>query len=286
MRLIRAKDYQDVSRKAANIIASVIQLKPDCVLGLATGSSPVGTYKELIAKYESGELDFSQVKTVNLDEYVGLPKDHDQSYAYFMRTNLFDHVNIDQSCCNIPNGMNPDAEAECARYDAVIDAFGGADLQLLGLGPNGHIGFNEPADAFVKPTNKIALTKATIDANARFFASRDDVPKFAYTMGIGGIMKAKRVLLVVSGKGKAQAVKDCFFGAIRPQAPGSILQLHPDFTLVADEDALSLVADQLRYRFFTGSPNRLPVSFSCARIPWLPRIRKGEYAYRLYAAYR
>ena len=245
MRLIRAKDYQDVSRKAANIIASVIQLKPDCVLGLATGSSPVGTYKELIAKYESGELDFSQVKTVNLDEYVGLPKDHDQSYAYFMRTNLFDHVNIDQSGCNIPNGMNPDAEAECARYDAVIDAFGGADLQLLGLGPNGHIGFNEPADAFVKPTNKIALTKATIDANARFFASREDVPKFAYTMGIGGIMKAKRVLLVVSGKGKAQAVKDCFFGAIRPQAPGSILQLHPDFTLVADEDALSLVADQL-----------------------------------------
>ena len=245
MRLIRAKDYQDVSRKAANIIASVIQLKPDCVLGLATGSSPVGTYKELIAKYESGELDFSQVKTVNLDEYVGLPKDHDQSYAYFMRTNLFDHVNIDQSCCNIPNGMNPDAEGECARYDAVIDAFGGADLQLLGLGPNGHIGFNEPADAFVKPTNKIALTKATIDANARFFASRDDVPKFAYTMGIGGIMKAKRVLLVVSGKGKAQAVKDCFFGAICPQAPGSILQLHPDFTLVADEDALSLVADQL-----------------------------------------
>ena len=245
MRLIRAKDYQDVSRKAANIIASVIQLKPDCVLGLATGSSPVGTYKELIAKYESGELDFSQVKTVNLDEYVGLPKDHDQSYAYFMRTNLFDHVNIDQANCNIPDGMNPDAEAECARYDAVIDGFGGADLQLLGLGPNGHIGFNEPADAFVKPTNKIALTKATIDANARFFASRDDVPKFAYTMGIGGIMKAKRVLLVVSGKNKAQAVKDCFFGPIRPQAPGSILQFHPDFTLVADEDALSLVADQL-----------------------------------------
>src|SRR5574344_1281498 len=235
MRLIRAKDYEDVSRKAANIIAAQIQLKPDCVLGLATGSSPVGTYKELIAKYECGELDFSQVKTVNLDEYVGLPKDHDQSYAWFMRHNLFDHVNIDQSGCNIPNGMNPDAEAECARYDAVIDAFGGADLQLLGLGPNGHIGFNEPADAFVKPTNKIALTKATIDANARFFASREDVPKFAYTMGIGGIMKAKRVLLVVSGKGKAQAVKDCFFGPIRPQAPGSILQFHPDFTLVADE---------------------------------------------------
>ena len=146
MRLIRAKDYNDVSRKAANIIAAQIYLKPDCVLGLATGSSPVGTYKELIAKYEAGDLDFSQVRTVNLDEYVGLTKDHDQSYAYFMRSNLFDHVNIDQNNCNIPNGMNPDAEAECARYDAVIDAFGGADLQLLGLGPNGHIGFNEPAD--------------------------------------------------------------------------------------------------------------------------------------------
>ena len=227
MRLIRAKDYADVSRKAANIIAAQIQLKPNCVLGLATGSSPVGTYKELIAKYQSGDLDFSQVHTVNLDEYVGLTKDHDQSYAYFMRTNLFDHVNIDQANCNIPNGMNPDAEAECARYDA------------------GHIGFNEPADAFVKNTNKVRLTDATIDANQRFFAKREDVPTHAYTMGIGGIMKAKRVLLVVNGKNKAQAVKDCFFGPIRPQAPGSILQLHPDFTLVADEEALSLVKDLL-----------------------------------------
>ncbi len=245
MRLIRAKDYADVSRKAANIIAAQIHLKPDCVLGLATGSSPVGTYKELIAKYESGELDFSRVKTINLDEYVGLTKDHDQSYAYFMRDNLFDHVNIDQANCNIPNGMNPDAEAECARYDAVIASFGGADLQLLGLGPNGHIGFNEPAAAFVKGTNKVELTDETIDANARFFEKREDVPTHAYTMGIGGIMQAKRVLMVVNGKGKAQAVKDCFFGPICPQAPGSILQLHPDFVLVADEEALSLVADQL-----------------------------------------
>lgn len=245
MRLIRAKDYADVSRKAANIIASVIQLKPECVLGLATGSSPIGTYKELIAKFESGELDFSKVSTVNLDEYVGLTKDHNQSYAWFMRTNLFDHVNIDQANCNIPDGMNPDAEGECARYDAVIDAFGGADLQLLGLGGNGHIGFNEPGDAFVKNTNMVELTASTIDANKRFFEKREDVPTHAYTMGIGGIMKAKRVLMVVNGKGKAQAVKDCFFGPICPQAPGSILQLHPDFTLIADEDALNLVADQL-----------------------------------------
>lgn len=245
MRLIRAKDYADVSRKAANIMAAQVQLQPDCVLGLATGSSPVGAYQELIAKYQAGELDFSQVKAANLDEYVGLTKDHDQSYAYFMRSNLFDHINIDQANCNIPNGMNPDAEAECARYDAVIESMGGVDLQLLGLGPNGHVGFNEPGDAFVRDTNKIELTKATIDANARFFATRDDVPKYAYTMGIGAIMKAKRVLMVVSGANKAQAVKDCFFGPIRPQAPGSILQLHPDFILVADEAALSLVQDQL-----------------------------------------
>ena len=228
MRLIIAKDYADVSRKAANIIAAQIYLKPDCVLGLATGSSPVGTYKELIAKYEAGDLDFSRVKTVNLDEYVGLPKEHDQSYAYFMRANLFDHVNIDQANCNIPNGMNPDADAECARYDAVIDGFGGADLQLLGLGPN-----------------HVKLTDSTINANQRFFAKREDVPTEAYTMGIGSIMKAKRVLLVCNGAGKAQAVKDCFFGPIKPQAPGSILQLHPDFTLVADEAALSLVKDLL-----------------------------------------
>ena len=245
MRLIRAKDYADVSRKAGQIIAAQIHLKPDCVLGLATGSSPVGTYQELIAKYQQGELDFSQVKTINLDEYVGLTADHDQSYAYFMRTNLFDHVNIDPKNCNIPNGMNPDAAAECARYDAIVDGFGGADLQLLGLGPNGHIGFNEPGDAFVPGTNLVELTASTIDANQRFFEKREDVPTQAYTMGIGSIIKAKRVLLVVNGKGKAQAVKDCFFGPIKPQAPGSILQLHPDFILVADEDALSLVQDQL-----------------------------------------
>ncbi len=245
MRIICAKDYADVSRKAANIIAAQIYLKPDCVLGLATGSSPVGTYQELIAKYNAGDLDFSQVRTVNLDEYVGLTADHDQSYAYFMRANLFDHVNIHQENCNIPDGTNPDAAAECARYDAVIDSFGGADLQLLGLGPNGHIGFNEPANEFVKNTNHVKLTDETINANARFFENREDVPQYAYTMGIGGIMKAKRVLLVVNGEKKAQAVRDCFFGPICPQAPGSILQLHPDFTLVADEAALSLVKDLL-----------------------------------------
>ena len=237
MRLIIAKDYADVSRKAANIIAAQIYLKPDCVLGLATGSSPVGTYKELIAKYESGDLDFSQVRTVNLDEYVGLNKDHDQSYAYFMRHNLFDHVNIDQNNCNIPNGMNPDAEAECARYDAVIDAFGGADLQLLGLGPNGHIGFNEPADELIGGTHLTGLTESTIDANSRFFASRDDVPRHAITMGINNIMDADGVVLVVSGKNKHNALMALINAPEDPHIPVTMLRKHKNLMVFCDEAA-------------------------------------------------
>ncbi len=245
MRIIRAKDYNEMSRQAANIISAQIILKPDCVLGLATGSSPVGTYQQLVAWYEKGDLDFSAVRTVNLDEYVGLSADHDQSYAWFMRHNLFDHVNINLSNTNIPNGLDPDAARECTRYDRVIRSMGGIDLQLLGLGPNGHIGFNEPCAEFIPGTHCVELTDATVDANARFFANRDEVPRRAYTMGIRDIMQAKAVLMVANGKNKAQAVKDCFFGPITPNAPGSILQMHPNFTLVADEEALSLVLDRL-----------------------------------------
>ena len=245
MRLSRAKDYEDVSRRAANIIAAQIYLKPDCVLGLATGSSPVGTYRQLVEWHKKGDLDFAAVRTVNLDEYVGLSADHDQSYAWFMRHNLFDHVNINLSNTNIPNGLDPDADRECARYDRVIRSMGGIDLQLLGLGPNGHIGFNEPCDEFIPGTHCVELTETTVDANARFFATRDEVPRKAYTMGIRDIMQAKMVLMVANGKNKAQAVKDCFFGPITPKAPGSILQMHPNFTLVADEEALSLVQDLL-----------------------------------------
>ena len=240
--VIRAKDYADVSRKAAAIIASVVTLKPNCVLGLATGSSPIGTYKELIAKYEAGILDFSQVKTVNLDEYVGLSKDHDQSYAYFMRTNLFDHVNIDQANCNIPSGLTAYPEAECAAYDKLIGELN-TDLQLLGMGPNGHIGFNEPDEVFIPGTHCVKLAESTIDANQRFFATRDDVPRYAYTMGIWGIMQAKKVLMVVNGKNKAAAVKAALTGPVDPKVPASILQLHPDCTIVADEEALSLLAE-------------------------------------------
>ena len=245
MRVICAKDYHDVSRKAANIISAQIIMKPDCVLGLATGSSPIGTYAQLIKWYEKGDLDFSHVRTVNLDEYVGLSVIHPQSYAYFMRHNLFDHVNIDISNTNIPNGMDPNAKKECNRYDHVIRGLGGVDLQLLGLGANGHIGFNEPCEEYIKGTHRVELTDITVNANARFFESRDDVPRSAYTMGILDIIQAKKVVMVANGEGKAQAVKDAFWGPVTPKVPASILQLHPDFTLVADEAALSLVMDLL-----------------------------------------
>ena len=239
MRLIRAKDYDELSAIAARVIAAQVTLKPNCVLGLATGSSPEGTYKELIAAYNRGELDFSQVRTVNLDEYVGLEPTHDQSYAYFMRDRFFDHVNIDLNNTNVPDGMNPDPAAECARYDALIQSMGGIDLQLLGIGPNGHIGFNEPGDTFSLGTQQIKLTQSTLEANKRFFASIDDVPTHARTMGIRDIMQARRILLVASGENKAQAVKGLLTGAISPQMPCTILQYHPDCIVVADEAALS-----------------------------------------------
>ncbi|MCI8870369.1 MAG: glucosamine-6-phosphate deaminase [Lawsonibacter sp.] len=241
MRIIRTRDYQELSRAAARLIAAQVVLKPGCVLGLATGSSPVGAYQQLIAWYKKGDLDFSQVRTVNLDEYVGLAPDHDQSYAYFMRSNLFDHVNIDLSNTNIPDGLAPDAAAECARYDEQIRALGGVDLQLLGIGPNGHIGFNEPDGHFSCGTQQIQLTDSTRQANKRFFASLDDVPTHARTMGVRDILQARRVVMVASGENKAKAVKEAFFGPVTPAMPASILQYHPDFVLVADEAALSLV---------------------------------------------
>lgn len=240
MKIIRARDYNDVSRKAAGILAAQIILKPDAVLGLATGGSPVGLYQHLVEGYRRGELDFSRIRAVNLDEYVGLGADHEQSYAFFMRQNLFDHVNIVPENCHIPNGLTEDPEEECAAYDALMQSMGGTDMQLLGMGPNGHIGFNEPCDVFIPETHCVELKESTIKANARFFDSLEEVPKKAYTMGIRGIMQAKRILMVVSGTGKAQAVKDAFWGPITPEVPASILQLHPDFTLVTDDAALSL----------------------------------------------
>ena len=241
MRIIKTKSYEEMSKKAANIIASVVTLKPDCMLGLATGSSPIGTYDELVKKYEAGDLDFSEVTTVNLDEYKGLPKENEQSYYYFMHEHLFNHVNIKEENTNVPDGTQPDGEKECARYEELIRSLGGVDLQLLGLGHNGHIGFNEPADAFDKTTHCVDLTESTIEANKRFFASADEVPRQAYTMGIGTIMQAKKILIIVSGEDKADIVRDAFFGPVTPQVPASILQMHSDVTLVADEAALSKI---------------------------------------------
>ncbi len=245
MRIIKAKDYTDASRKTANIISAQVILKPDSVLGLATGSSPVGTYRQLIKWYEKGDLDFSQVRTVNLDEYVGLSAADEQSYVHFMRENLFDHINIDPRNTHLPNGLELDADKQCRHYDSIIRHLGGVDLQLLGIGHNGHIGFNEPADEFVKGTHCVNLTQNTIDANARFFENEDQVPKQAYTMGILDILQAKRVVMIVTGESKAQILKDAFCGPVTPKVPASIMQLHPDFTLVADEAAMSLVCDLL-----------------------------------------
>ena len=241
MKIIRARDYAHMSRQAANIISAQIILKPDCVLGLATGSSPIGTYRQLIEWYKKGDLDLEKVHSVNLDEYIGLDGNHPQSYAYFMRSNFFDHVNIDKGNTHIPSGTAADTAAECSRYDALIRGMGGTDLQLLGLGPNGHIGFNEPGDSFEKGTHVVALSEATISANKRFFEREEDVPRYALTMGICDIMQSERIVMVVSGRAKADILKRAFFGPVTPAVPASILQLHKDFTLIADEDACALL---------------------------------------------
>lgn len=239
MRIYRAKDYKDMSRKAANILSAQIIMKPNCTLGLATGSSPIGIYDQLVEWYNKGDLDFSEVTTVNLDEYKGLDKDNDQSYYYFMHKHLFDRVNIDVSRTYLPNGMETDSNKEAKRYTELIQHLGGIDMQLLGIGHNGHIGFNEPGASFEKDVHCVDLTQNTIEANKRFFDSIDDVPKQAYTMGIKTIMHAKKIVLVVSGADKAAIVQKAFFGPVTPQVPASILQLHNDVTLIADEAALS-----------------------------------------------
>jgi len=216
-----------------------VSLNPKSVLGLATGSTPIGTYRHLVEWYQKGELDFGKAVSINLDEYCGLSGDHPQSYRRFMRENLFDHINIPADRSFLPDGTQTDSALECAQYDRIIEEHNGIDLQLLGIGRNAHIGFNEPADSFARETHCVNLTESTIDANKRFFESEDDVPRQAYTMGIGSIMKAKKILVVVSGEDKADALKATICGPITPQVPASILQLHNDVTIVADEAALS-----------------------------------------------
>lgn len=232
MKIIKVENYDELSRRAAQLIAACIWNKPDCVLGLATGSTPIGTYKELVKLYEKGDLDFSRVTTVNLDEYVGLDVSNDQSYRYFMNDNLFNHVNVDKNRTHVPNGLAKDLTAEGERYDAFIESLGGTDIQLLGIGHDGHIGFNEPDDVFYKQTHEVRLDDMTIKANARFFASEADVPKTAITMGMWAIMQAKKVLLIANGQDKKEIVEKAFYGPVTPRVPASILQCHKDVTVI------------------------------------------------------
>lgn len=241
MKVIITKNYEEMSKVAGDILAEQIKNNPESVLGLATGSTPIGLYKHLIELNKKGIISFKTINTVNLDEYVGLEPTHDQSYRYFMNTNLFDHVDIDKNNTNVPSGIAKDFDAECERYENVIKNLGGIDIQLLGIGNNGHIGFNEPDDHFAKLTHVTGLTKSTIEANARFFEKENDVPTKAISMGIKTIFGAKKILLVASGESKAQTIFDTVNGEITPNVPASILQLHSDVTIVCDEAAAKLL---------------------------------------------
>ena len=243
MRIYLCEDYKSMSRRAANIISAQVITKPDSVLGLATGGTPVGAYQQLVEWYNKGDLSFAEIKTVNLDEYMGLSPHHEQSYRYFMNTNLFDHIDVKKENTHVLDGLAKDPEAECAAYNQLIRDLGGIDLQLLGMGHNGHIAFNEPGDDFGLETHVVTLTDRTIDANTRFFESRDEVPRHALSMGIKNIMQARRILIVVSGEEKADTVCKAFTGPVTKDVPASVLQLHPDVTLVGDKAALSKLVE-------------------------------------------
>ena len=236
MQLIRVSSYEELSRKAADIISAQVILKPGCVLGLATGSTPIGTYRQLIERFRRGDLDFSRVTAFNLDEYLGISPEHPQSYHAFMQEHLFRHINICPQRCHVPEGCAEDPRAFARAYDQAITEHGGIDLQLLGIGNNGHIAFNEPGDAFIKETHVVSLKKSTIEANKRFFTSIDQVPTQAITMGVGSIMQAKKVLLLAEGPVKKDALEKALYGPICPQMPASILQLHPDLTVICHVD--------------------------------------------------
>ncbi|MBX9136987.1 MULTISPECIES: glucosamine-6-phosphate deaminase [unclassified Clostridium] len=241
MNLRVVNSYEELSKVAASEFSKVIKEKPNAILGLATGGSPIGMYKELIKMYENKELDFSKITTVNLDEYIGLNPEHSQSYRYFMNDNLFNHINIDVANTFVPNGLAKDLEVECKEYDKRIIELGGIDIQLLGVGNNGHIAFNEPDEHLSAGTHVISLTENTIEANARFFDNIDDVPRTAITMGVGGIMKAKKIILIASGESKAEAIKGLFSGKITTENPASMLQMHRDVTVIVDKEAAKLI---------------------------------------------
>lgn len=240
MKVIITENYDEMSKKAAEILIDLVKKNPNAILGLATGSSPIGTYQNMIKDHQENGTSYKNVKTVNLDEYVGLTADHDQSYAYFMRTNLFDYIDVDLANTNLPSGSAPCAQAECDRYNALLENYK-QDVQVLGLGSNGHIGFNEPGTPFGSVTHLVDLTESTIKDNSRLFASIDEVPRQALSMGIKNIMQAKSILMVVSGKNKAKAVRGMVKGEVTPNLPASVLQLHPFVTIVCDKDAASLL---------------------------------------------
>ena len=239
MDVLVVKDYEAMSRKGADIISALLTLNGKAVLGLATGSTPVGMYKELVKRNKEGVVSFKDVTTVNLDEYYPISPENNQSYRYFMNQNLFNDIDIDKTRTHVLNGLSSDPDKECRDYEDMIESLGGIDLQVLGIGRNGHIGFNEPSDHFEDETHCVDLTETTIQANKRFFESEADVPRQAYTMGIGTIMRCKKILVVVSGSDKAQILKKVVQGPVTPQVPGSILQFHPDCTIIADEATLS-----------------------------------------------
>lgn len=235
MQFIKVETYKELSEKAAGIILDQIREKPDSVLGLATGSTPVGTYDELVKAYNSGEADFSRVKSVNLDEYCGLDEENDQSYRYFMNKHLFDKINIDKNNANVPSGIAEDFDAECEKYDELVRSLGGIDLQILGIGVNGHIGFNEPSDEFSGGTHIVELDARTRLSNSRFFESMDEVPTHAITMGVGTIMSAKKILLLANGEAKREIIEKAVHGEVTPNVPASILQNHENLTVIFSE---------------------------------------------------
>jgi glucosamine-6-phosphate deaminase len=239
-RVIVVKNPEEMGVVAADQFEAEIQRKPACVIGLATGSTPLPLYREMIRREKAGKIDFSRVRSANLDEYKGLAPDHDQSYRKFMQDNLFDHISIKPENTIVPDGLATDVQAMCEAYEAQIEAWGGVDMQLLGIGHDGHIGFNEPCDHFPTMTHEVELTEMTIDANKRFFESIDDVPRAAFTMGIGTIMAAKKIVMVVTGADKKEILKKTFWGPVDPQVPASILQFHPDVVLICDEAAYPL----------------------------------------------
>ncbi len=245
VRFIITKDYEAMSKAAAQLFADQIAMKPDSVVGFATGGTPEGTYAALVELYKAGKVDFSKVTTFNLDEYYPIKRENDQSYYYFMHVQLFNHVNVDEAKVNVLNGEVSDYESECATYEQRIADAGGIDIQLLGIGLNGHLAFNEPADSFPRFAHRVSLTESTIEANARYFATPDDVPKHALTMGIGSVLQAKKLVLLANGAKKAQIIADALFGDIVPQVPASAIQLHRDVTVILDEAAAALIKERI-----------------------------------------